>query len=114
MSERNLCRLRANPEKVRVGLRPEGKGWNILITSKVSDQFFSSFAPTSQDVPRVMMNAIMWLYGCRMEGIDPYMDWAYEHPQNENQYGPRGEERREQDNDLMRSLGLQDHVNEVH
>jgi hypothetical protein len=47
-----------------------------------------------------------------MPGIDPYMDWAYDHPHNVNQY--RDTDRIDQDNELMGRIGLIDHVNEVH
>lgn len=112
MAERNLARFRADPKKVRVSLRPNRGGWDIYIQSigESTDDPYVEHAPSAAEVPRHMMHALMWCYGAKMPGIDPYMDWAYEHPFNVNQY--RDFERVERDNEMLRALG--EHPNELH
>ncbi len=113
MTGRSLTRFRADPSKVRIVLRPEGTAWRIRIESHCGEYpRLHCLAAHAELIPGNMMNLLVQARDEQVPGIDLFMEWAYEHPHGTNQY--HDFKRIEDDNELMKKLGLFNHVNETH
>ena len=138
MESRNLARFRADPEHVRIRLRPVGSSRHIIIESlycprcKAPFDANGSCARASEgcqggrgehwvmttnvanrwaSVAHGVISLIMQGYSASVPGIDPYMDRAYDHPQDVNTY--YDEPRIENDNEMMLAIGFDHLVNRI-
>ncbi len=72
-----LARFRADPAKVRVGVRRTEQGWYVRVISR-SDGRQHSAVDTG---PRkALVRALRAAEAAGLPGIDLGMGWAYEHP----------------------------------
>lgn len=74
-----LCRFLADPKKVRVGVRREGKQWSVFVTTRSCPT--RGYAGTDERVERAVLKALMLAQEGGMEGVDLSMSWSFPHPQ---------------------------------
>jgi len=78
----SLVRLKANPKKVRVGVRRDGVCWTVTLTSLSDPSYPDSIIVTRYSVEYALHEALCQAEDIGMPGIDMGMGWAYEHPQH--------------------------------
>jgi hypothetical protein len=71
-----LVRFRANPRRVRIGVRRDGEGWYVRI-------YGGALVVTrwAKSPGKALVLALRAAEGVDMPGIDLGMQWAYDHPQ---------------------------------
>jgi hypothetical protein len=73
-----LARFRANPRKVRVGIRREDGGWVATVALRAGGRMFEARATGPR---KAVVKALLMADASGMDGIDLGMGWTYEHPQ---------------------------------
>lgn len=75
----SLVRLRADPSKIHVRIRRYGNHYAVTVVS-----VHSRFAYTQHGTSPVVtvLRALLKAYRAHVPGVDPYCEWAYEHPQS--------------------------------
>jgi len=73
-----LVRFRADPKKVRVAIRRDPSlGWIATVSCLIGA---GSFESCSMVPERAVYSALEQANLAGMEGVDPGMEWTYEHP----------------------------------
>lgn len=73
-----LARFRADPEKVRVGIRRHEDLWYVRISAR--DGSRGTIENIGKHPNATLMVALRKAWHFKMPGVDFYMDWAYPHP----------------------------------
>lgn len=76
-----LARFRADPNRVRVGIRREGDKWRATVGVRGLDSVGDEVSVTAVDRPEKVITAALRLarnHG--IKGIDLDMQWTYPHP----------------------------------
>jgi hypothetical protein len=81
MATSTLTRLRADPMRVRVGVRRCGVDWIVNIASRLERDAHPVAEVIDPSPRKALVLALRMAEACRLPGIDIDMSWAYEHPQ---------------------------------
>ena len=79
---RKLCRFRANPYKVRVGIRRVGHAWWMVTISSKTDARDILIESVGTGPRKALVQALRLAEKHGLDGIDLGMEWAYDHPQH--------------------------------
>lgn len=74
-----LCRLRADPNEVRVSVRRVGGHWECQFASRLDDA--KRVSASHRTPAKALVRALQAAEAIRLRGIDIGMAWAYGHPQ---------------------------------
>ena len=75
-----LSRFRADPEKVRIGVRCDGPIWIAAITSRMCGTSATAWTGRHRYAYRAVVLALVAAEDDDLDGIDLSMGWAYFHP----------------------------------
>lgn len=85
-----IARFRADPAKVRVRVQRVANEWFVTAVSRKHDAFMVN--NSHPDAGLAVLHALHRAERAGMEGIDPDMDRAYDHPMYESAYERTGRE----------------------
>ena len=75
-----LARFRANPSKVRIGIRREETWWVATVSSR--DPRGPVYQATATGPRKALVKALLSADADGLDGVDLSMGWAYDHPQH--------------------------------
>lgn len=80
----SLARFRADPRRVRIGVRRHGDLWYVRIgrLSTVTFGWIFSVERMHRSPTRALVLALRAAEALQIPGVDLGMQWAYEHPQH--------------------------------
>ena len=73
-----LARFRADPAKIRIGVRRTGDVWTATIARRDTFEYAVAVGRTAV---RALVLAFQHAEAVGLKGIDRWMQWAYDHPQ---------------------------------
>jgi len=76
-----LARFRVNPRTVRVAVRKIEDDVFLVKVSGTNPAGQLEVKDAGKCVRSALMRALQTAYSAEMKGVDPYMEWAYTHPQ---------------------------------
>lgn len=75
-----LARFRADPRKIRIGLRFHGVVWVVSIS--VRGESRDRVVRVSESARKALVRALTAAAELEVPGIDVGMQWSYDHPQH--------------------------------
>lgn len=79
MSADHLVRLRADPRKIRVGVRRHGDGWRVTLEDRAGYYLVHGDTEHAENLPRLIDHLIDRAQN--WPGVDRDMQWVFRHPQ---------------------------------
>ena len=78
---RYLTRFRADPKKVRIQLRWNGEEWQVKISALPDPLQYKQVWAYNKSALKALVRAYQMAEQQNLPGLDRYMQWAYDHPQ---------------------------------